>query len=233
LLPCLLAIASPAFAQERPTVTVNGEAREEVRPDIALVTFEVSDDRATAAEATSENARLVALVIDGLKVSGLDAKDIATTGASLNPTFSEQRDPKTNQFVRSVVSGYHARNEIRIRLREIDRAGAIIGATVQNGGLYQGLSYDLSDREARLDALRGKAAANAAHRAALYVEGVGLKVGPLRSLNAAGDHVGAEPMMAPKVFAAMAGAQAPTLQIEPGTIALSASVTATFDIATP
>jgi uncharacterized protein len=234
VLPCLLALAGPAIAQERPTITVNGEAREEVRPDIALVTLEIADDRPTAPEAASENARLAGVVIEGLKASGLDPKDIATTGASLSPVFTERRDPNTFQPAGNIVTGYHARNEIRVRLREIDRAGAIIGATVQNGALYQGLSYDLSDREARLDGLRGKAAANAAHRAALYAEGLGLKVAGLRSLNAAGDRVGAEPMMAPRMFAAAAPApgMAP-LQIEPGTIDLSASVTATFDVAAP
>lgn len=235
VLPWWLALATPAFADEHlpPSVTVNGEAREDVRPDIALVTFEIADDRAGAVEAANENARLVGAVLDGLKGSGVEAKDIATVGASIYPVVSEQRDPKTNQLIKSVVTGYHARNEIRVRLREIERAGAIIGATVQNGGLYQNIAYDLSDREARSDALRGKAAANAAHRAGLYAEGVGLRLGPLRTLSATGDRAFPDPLaMAPRAFAAAAGAPAP-LQIEPGTISLSESVVATFDLGQP
>ena len=231
-LPCLLAFAAPAFAEERlpPSITVNGEASEDVRPDMALITFEVSAERPAAADAASEDARAVSAVIDALKGSGIDAKDIATVGASLNPVFSEQRDPKTNLLLRSVVTGYRAHNEVRVKMRDIERAGAVIGAAVQNGALYNGLSYDLSDRQARQDALRGKAAANAAHRAALYAEGLNLKVGALRSLNATGER--AEPMFAPKMFAAAAPGPA-ALQIEPGTITLSETVTATFDIASP
>ena len=72
---------------------------------------------------------------------------------------------------------------------------------MQSGALYQGLAYDLSDREARIDALRVKAAANAVHRAGLYAEGLGVKVGPPRTLVASGSQMAPEPMMMAKSFA--------------------------------
>jgi len=71
-------------------------------------------------------------------------------------------------------------------VRDINRTGAFIAAAVQNGALYQSLSFDLSDREAREDALRVKAAANAMHRATLYAEGATMKLGALKSLGADG-----------------------------------------------
>lgn len=235
-LPCLLVLAAPALAEDRvpPSVTVVGEAHEDVRPDIAVISFEVAVERPTAVEAQSEDAKAVNAVLDGLKGSGIETKDIATVGASLFPVLAEQRDPKTNAYIKSVVSGYQAHNEIRVKVREVDRAGAIIGATVQNGALYQGLSYDLSDREARIDALRGKAAANAASRAALYAQGLGLKVGAVRTLSAKSE--GFQPMglLAAKTFAPEGRAAAPApLQIEPGVINLRDSVNATFELVTP
>jgi hypothetical protein len=231
----LMALGRPALGQEKPsppTVSVVGEASAEARPDIAILGFEIADDRPTALDAANENARLVNAVIDGLKGSGVEAKDISTVGVSLSPVVSEARDPKTQQVARTVVTGYHARNVLRVKVREIDRAGAIIGASVQNGALYDDIAYQLSDREARLDVLRGQAAANAVHRAQLYAEGAGLKVGPLRSLSAGG--------AAPQEFGprprAMAMAAAPAaqpVQIEPGVITLSESVNATFELAAP
>jgi len=240
-LPCLLTLAAPALAADPPppTVSVIGEAHEDVRPDIAVVSFEVAVERPTAPDAQSEDAKAVAAVLDGLKGSGIDTKDIATVGASLYPVFSEQRDPKAGSFssggpVKTVVTGYRAHNEIRVKLRDIERAGAIIGATVGNGALYQSLAYDLSDREARVDALRGKAAVNAAHRAELYAGGLGLKVGPARSLNATGERFEPTPMLAAKTFASDARMASPApLQIEPGVINLSESVNATFELVTP
>ena len=125
--------AAPVQAQEHgsatpATVSVVGVASEEARPDIAVVILDVIDDRPNANEAANENARISTAVIDGLKGSGIDAKDIMTVGLSLAPVVTDQRDPKTNQIVKSVPNGFHASNVIRVRVREIDRTGAFIAA---------------------------------------------------------------------------------------------------------
>jgi len=233
----ILWLGGPTLADEKPgppTVSVVGEASAEVRPDIAILGFEIADDRPGALDASNENSRLATAVIDGIKGSGIEAKDISTIGLSLSPVLTEVHDPKTGQTARTIVTGYHASNVLRIKVRDIERAGAIIGASVQNGALYSDIAYQLSDREARLDVLRGQAAANAVHRAGLYAAGAGLKIGSLRSLNAAGE---ASPLdfspraraMAPQ--AAMAAAQ--PVQIEPGVVTLSESVNATFELVGP
>ncbi len=131
----LVLIGVPALADDRPaspSISVIGEASAEVRPDIAILSFEISDDRPTPVDASNENARLAGAVIDGLKGSGVDAKDISTVGASLSPIMSDVRDPKTGQ-TKLVVTGYHARNVLSVRVRDIDRTGAITGTSVQNG----------------------------------------------------------------------------------------------------
>jgi uncharacterized protein YggE len=211
-----------------PTVSVVGVASEDVRPDIAIVTLNVTDDRPNANDAASENARLTMAVVDGLKVSGVDAKDISTIGLSLIPVVVDQRDPKTNQIIKSVPNGFRASNVIRVRVREIDRAGGFISASVQNGALYQGLTFDLSDREARDDALRVKAVANAMHRASLYAEGASLKLGALRSIGAEGNSF--QPMG--QAYKAVNVAAAP-LTIEPGLITLHEAVNATWEMTRP
>jgi uncharacterized protein YggE len=211
---------------------VIGQAEEQVRPDLATITFHIVADRTTANDAAAENARVAAAVVDGLKGSGVDAKDIATVGLSLTLVMSEQRDPKTNQYIKSIVTGYHAANVIRVVARDIDRAGALITAGVQNGALYDGVDFDVTDRDAREDALRVKAAANAMHRAGLYAEGGGMKLATLRSLSAeAAPRVFHREMM--KAAAAPGAATAAPVPVEPGLITLSETVNATFDLANP
>jgi len=226
--------AAPVRAEDHgstpPTVSVVGVASEEARPDIAIVNLSVIDDRPNANDAASENARISTAVIDGLKGSGIDAKDLATVGLSLAPIMIDQRDPKTNQIVKSVPNGFHASNVIRVRVREIDRTGAFISAAVQNGALYQGLMFDLSDREAREDALRVKAAVNAMHRATLYAEGASLKLGALKSL--AADEGAFQPIGASFKTLSVASGPAP-LAIEPGLITLHQSVNATWEMKGP
>ena len=222
-----------AWAQDArpagPTVTVTGEAEDIARPDVAILTLHVTGDRPTANDAANENARATTAVIDGLKTSGVEAKDISTVAFSLIPLMVEQHDPKTNQVVKFVPSGFRASNTLQVKVREIDRAGAFIATSVQNGALYQGIAYDLSDREAREDKLRVKAVENAAHRASLLAEGAHLKLGPLRSLSDAGGGPGPQPRMLARAMGASADAVAP-LPIEPGQISLTQSVNATWEL---
>lgn len=227
----ILALADSAQAQQpaAPTVSVAGIASEDARPDIALVSFNIVDQRPSAADAEGENARVSAAVIDGLKASGIEAKDIATVGLSLFPVWSEERDPKSGQTVKRTLTGYQASNTLNVRMRAIDKTGAIIAQGVQNGATYQGVAFDLSDREAREDALRVKAVANAAHRATLYAEGAGMKLGPLQAISADGGQPIYRASAAPKALAMAAGAS--PLPIEPGVISLSETVNATWALA--
>ena len=57
------------------------------------------------------------------------------------------------------VTAYQAINRLAVPAQPIDKAGSIIEQGVQNGAVYQGVAFDLSDREAREDALRVKAVA--------------------------------------------------------------------------
>lgn len=116
-------------------------------------------------------------------------------------------------------------------MRAIDKAGAIIERGVHDGAIYRGLAFDLSDREAREDALRVKAVANAMHRASLYAEGASMKLGPLQAINA--DF--AQPLYRIGSGAARSLSMAPAatpLPVEPGLVTLSESVAATWALAT-
>jgi len=229
----LFCVPFPALAQEHapvPTVSVVGLAEAEARPDMATVNLNITDDRPTANDASSENTRLTLAVVDGLKGSGVDAKDISTVGLSMYPLMSEGRDPKTNLPIKTVVTGFRASNTLRVRIHDIDRAGAFIAVGVQNGALYQGVSFDLSDRDAREDALRVQAVANAQHRASLYAQGASMKLGALRSIGAEASQR-QTPFYA-KAMGASAGPLAP-VAIEPGVVTLTESVNATWELMAP
>ena len=159
-----------------PTVAVSGQASDDAKPDVARVSLSINVEKPTAAEAASENARRAEAVIAGLKAAGVEAKDIATVGLSLYPVWNNsQNQPR-------VASAYQATNRIAVRVQPIDKAGALIAQAVANGADYQGVDFDVSDREAREDALRVKAVENAAHRAELYARGAAMKLGSLQSI---------------------------------------------------
>jgi uncharacterized protein len=217
----------PVAVKNAPTVSVVGLASEDVRPDIAVVTFSIADERATPNDAASENARLSAAVIDALKSSGVEEKDIVTIGLSLFPQWSDERDVKTSQVVKRVLTSYRASNTLSVRIRTIDKAGAIIAQGVQNGAEYQNVAFDISNRDAREDALRAKAVSNAMHRAALYASGASMKLGSIEAINAEG----AQPAFRGPMGVAKSFSLAAPVAVEPGVISLSETVTATWDLA--
>jgi len=222
----------PSASKTTPTVSVVGLASEDARPDIAIVTFAISDERANANDAAGENARLSTAVVEGFKGSGIEAKDIATVGLSLVPVWNDERDAKTGQIVKRTLTAYQASSTLSVRMRAIDKAGAIIAQGVQSGAVYQGVAFDLSDRESREDALRVKAVGNAMRRASLYAEGASMKLGPLQAINADV----AQPMFRVGSGAARSLSMAPAatpMPVEPGLITLSESVAATWALAPP
>ena len=224
-----------ALAEERPsapTISVVGVARAQARPDMAVVTLNVMADKLTANDAANENTRLTTAVVDGLKGSGVDAKDIVTLALNITPIMTDQRDPKTNQFIKTVVTGFRAFTRLSIRVRVIDRGGAYIANAVQNGALYEGVAFDLSDREAREDELRAKAVENAAHRASIYAGGASLKLGALRSLSPVETYSPPVSMGAPRALTAAPAPVAP-MDLEPGLLTLSEGVNAVYELTSP
>ena len=195
-----------------------------MKPDIAVLTLDVVVERPVANDAVAEDAKAANAVVAALKDQGVDARDLMTAGLALTPVITVEREPKTGEVVKSVVTGYRASNSLRVRIRAIDKVGTILSGVVRDGATrYQGLWFDISDREAREDTLRVKAIGVAAHRAALYAEGASLKLGPVLAINPQNEQVG--PAFAAPMRAMAAGVSTP---VEPGLITLSQTVTATW-----
>ena len=224
LLAFILALtAGGAAAQDRPSppsVTVVGEASDEAQPDVAWISLTVRDRKPTAAEAANDNAHRAEAVIAALMAAGAGPKDIVTVGLAVSPVWSDGAGPRS-------VAAYEATNRLSIRVQPVDRAGAIIAQAASAGAEYEGVGFDLSDRDARQDGLRAKAVENAAHRAALYAEGAGMKLGPLMLIQAQGAQNAFRPLVL--AWADVAGGVTPP-PIEPGPIRLSDSVTASWTL---
>ena len=215
--------SAPGAAGAPPTVAVVGQASEDAKPDIATVSLSIEVEKPTAAEATSENARRAEAVIAGLTAAGIAAKDVATVGLALYPVWNNPSQPRS-------VSAYQAINRLAVRAQPIEKVGALIAQAVQNGAEYQGVGFDVSDREAHEDALRTKAVENAARRAELYARGAAMKLGPLQAIRADAAQPVLRPLMEAARAVAVGGAPTPT-PIEPGLITLTETVSASWALA--
>jgi uncharacterized protein len=180
----LLATHGSSFAQDTtsqlpfPHITISGTASEEVRPDLAEIKFGVVTKKPTAKEASTENAKLATSVLDVVRKLGIDDKDIQTVNTDLSAVFVEEKDPKTFAVISRRPDGYEALNLIVVRIRDIRRVGEISSALIDQGvNRFDGVYFDVSDREKRIDAIRENAMLDAKRKADIYALPVSAKLG--------------------------------------------------------
>ncbi|MCZ6758912.1 MAG: SIMPL domain-containing protein, partial [Gemmatimonadetes bacterium] len=119
------------------------------------------------------------------------------------------------------ITGYVARTELAVSVRDLTRIGAVLDAALRGGATeITQISYRLNDAtEAREEAYR-KAVAEIRSNAATIAEAAGGRLGSIISIGTS-----QIPVQQPRVALQMA-AQAPTIQ--PGEISVSVNVNARF-----
>ena len=212
-----LALALPARAQvatQPPAIVTNAEAHAEATADRATVLVAVETRAATAAAAAADNSRLTRATLDTLRAIGLPREQLGTFGYSVQP-----------QYTQGKVTGYLARNTVRVDIRKIDDVGRAIDAALAGGATNIGsLQFTSSSADsARREAL-ARATTQARGDAEVLARSAGGTLGPLLDLTASGDN-GIRPIMYARA-ASVAGAVAAPTPIDAGPIMISVSVNA-------
>lgn len=222
-------VVFPAFAVAQmpgpaiPVVVASGEATVKRAPDRAWLSLAVEARDARSAEARRKNAEAMTAAQDILKSAGVPATAIRTTGFSLSPEM-EWRDG------RGTLRGYVVRNQIEIRVDDLDRLPQILDAVNTPRGValsVDGPRFDLKDDAAvHQEALR-LAVEQAMGRAQAMAAGARRQLGQVLRIE---EPVGGgipQPMLAMRTAAAPVEAQTP---IVPGEIEVRARVTISVEL---
>ena len=142
-------------------IQVSGAGKVELRADIAHLTLGVEGFAESVAEARAIAANSLADILDALRVQGIAEADIQTRHFSIQPQY-DWVDTLRGGGSERVLTGYRVDNIISVKVRELERAGAVIDATAAAGGdttRIDGISFGVEDRaaaeaEARALALR-------------------------------------------------------------------------------
>ena len=208
---------SAAGAPQQRTIAVGGTASVTAVPDRAAFSFGVDARAGTASEALSQASATAGRVVAAIKRAGVGGKDVQTQQVSLSPvTSSDGRH----------IEGYAAGASVSVRVRDLDRAGALVDAAVAAGATtVYGPSLERSDAgDLGKQALAG-AVADARAKAEALARAAGGSLGDVISVTESG---GAVP---PMPYAARdAAAAGSSLPIEPGTQEIQASVTVVFEL---
>ena len=225
VLATVLVLATPALADDpTATITVTGEGRVDIAPDMATISIGVTTEGDTARAAMDANTAGLAAAIAGLKSSGIADKDIQTSGLNLGPRYDYDR---TNANGSALITGFQASNTVTVRVRALDTLGTVLDAVVTDGAnTLGGVTFGLQDPDPVLDAARKDAVADARRKAELYAGAAGVGLGRVMTIAEQSGYTPPMPMaMAEASFDKRGGAPVP---VQGGEVSVMASVTIVY-----
>ncbi len=202
-------------------LVVIGEGRVSAPPDMAVITLGAVSESPRAEEAMQQMSARMEAILARLDAAGLAARDVQTSGLSLQPRWSDY-DPKRDE--ERSITRFVASSQVTARVRDLAGLGELLDGLVSDGANeFRGLEFDLQEPGTQVDAARRAAVADALHKAELYAEAANLTLGPILSITEAG--AAPAPMMRAEMAAFAAGNGMP---VAAGEVARQASVTVTW-----
>lgn len=176
--------AVPLWAEAERVITVTGHAVVEVVPDIATLNIGVTREASQADEALASTSAAVTAIVARLEDAGVAARDMQTVGLSVQPRWSR---PNGEDQAAPRITGFVARNGVRITVRVLDDLGTILNAVVEDGAnTLDGLQFGVADTDAALAQARADAVADGFTKAEQMATAAGLALGDVQSITELG-----------------------------------------------
>ena len=210
-------------------LSVSADAQQEVAPNKVEITFSVVSQGEDPSTIQADNDAKLRTIQDKLVAMGIPVANIKTVGYSL------ERWTEYNKTLETYVDrGYVLRNSLRVVSYDVEQAGSIVKEAVSNGANdVSGIQFSLSDsaRKEIYGELLQQATADAKGKAESMASAAGVKIAGLSSMNEGYSYV--EPMANYdyKSMAGSAGAPAPEVSISAGLVRVSATVSASYEVA--
>lgn len=223
----VLALAAPAYAG---TVSVEGRGEVAAAPDMAFITSGVTTQGATAREALDANTAAMTELLETLKADGIEARDIQTSGFSVNPNYvyTDERD-ESGYTKPPKIEGYQVSNTVTVTLRDLEVLGTILDKSVDVGAnTINGISFSVADPSELLDEARKSAFDNARAKAEIYADAAGSSLEEIVSISETQGQD--QPQPYPMYARAEMAASAP-VPVEAGELTFTINVTVEWDLA--
>ncbi len=110
-------------------ITVNGEGKVSASPDIATVSFTVSEDADTATHAQDAATKKVNVALAVLKDLKIADKDVKTSSYNVSPRYSYQPPCYTYPCPYNgdqKIIGFTAAQTVEVKVRDIDSVGKVL-----------------------------------------------------------------------------------------------------------
>ena len=221
-----LGMSSVAMAAPGPgpaVISVSGQGRADVAPDMAVVNIGIVTTGKTAQLAQAENAKIASDVTAALGQLGIFSKDIQTH-YTMSPVY-EKGDYRK-------AAGYRASNTVTVTVtvNDVAKTGQVIDTALKSGATdVNGLSFGLKDaRSVRNTALQ-MAVQDARSKADAIAAALGVKIVGIQNVKEDGGNF-ARYEVANARLAKLDGGAAADTPVSAGTVEVNADVHIDFQI---
>ncbi|MGB4442026.1 MAG: SIMPL domain-containing protein [Coriobacteriia bacterium] len=202
------------------TVTTNGTGETVAAPDMAEMYFGATVQSEDAKDALGGANELAEAITAAVKDAGVASEDIQTANVSVYPE-QDYNGPQP------VVTGYRASIQVRVKVRDIEKIGEVIGAASDAGANeIGGPSFMLDDDAEVTNEAIELAIADARNRAEVMAKAAGKELGEIISVS----ETGASAPVYYGVRTAEAADMAAGVAIEPGQLDITTTVTVVFEL---
>lgn len=219
--------ASPATD----TITVQGDGQATLAPDVARVSFSVTNTAGTVASAQATTTKQANAALDFVKGQGVADKDVKTLSYDISPQYSYRNCPPESLCPMSspTITGYQVSETVQVTLRDLTKVGAMLEGLgkleVQN---VNGPAFALDDSSAGYDAARSDAIDKAKTQAQVLARQLGVSLGKI--VNFSESSSGYPYQTAYSLGATTADVKVATPSVPTGENTYNASVSITYEI---
>ncbi len=167
--------------QQSHTISVDGTGDAVAIPDIATLSFSVTETAKTVADAQAQATKKVNATISALKSSGIAEKDIQTTSYNINPHYEYQNSVCSSNGIcppsKSIVTGYDVSQSTDVKARDLKKVGDLLTLIGSNGVQnVSGPSFSVDNPDVTQVEARAKAINNAKTKAEVLAKALGVHI---------------------------------------------------------
>lgn len=167
------------------TISVEGVGEEFATPDVATFSFTVEAKEVDAVAAQNKSSETMKAVLDYLKESGVEEKDIKTQYYNLEPQYeypnvvcTQWGCPPSGE---PKLTGYRVSQNVVVKVRDTNKAGELVAGVGGKGAMnVSGLSFTIDDMEEIKSRAREKAIEDAKEKAEVLAKNLGAHLGEMR-----------------------------------------------------
>lgn len=159
--PTVAAAQTPPPVSETRSITVVGEGKVRVKPDIAQAGIGVEIINSDVKQASNEASAVMQKILDALKAQGVADNDIQTS--YFNIWVERPYSPDGSQPTQTI---YHVSNTVNVTIRDLNKVTTTLGAAIEAGAnTINSVTFDIASPTELQGQARQKAVDNAKTKA--------------------------------------------------------------------